>query len=503
MGMVSQILVVGADCAGLLAALNLKAKMPEMRIRALRHPIGEESQPAGLATAVDFPTHIHEELGMPPLEFLKQVRPMWRIGTRYQWGPRAFFDHTTAFQIDTRYALLSRETGYYLGEGANEFEAVGPASANISAGKIFLRDKEGRPQIARNRYGYHLEYARLRDFLERAAHRAGVNIRDGQIVEVLRGEMGVEGVRLESGQTLTADLYIDASGAQSILLGQALGAPHLSFASSLLCDSAIVATWPRTTEPVLPNTAVRAMAGGWCWQTEHESFIGCGHAFSSAHISADEAEKSLRTLYPKATDVRLVKLKQGRHESCWVNNVVAIGSAAGFVEPLAAAGSAVAAFQCYFLAQSLVDCDGVVRPTIVKQFNKHWRRLLEGEREFLGLFYKYNTTDDTGFWRDARALAYLGSLEEIVRCYQDVGPDSIHRNLLLAENDPIGLEGYFSVLIGQKVPHRPWTPPAAELQSWETIQDSCRRRAASAFTVADALAYFASPAAMAETGAMA
>ena len=218
MGMVSKILIVGGDGAGLLAALNLKTKLPQLAVQVLRHPVEADFQPAGQATTVEFPNHIHHELGVPSLDFLKLARPIWRIGTRYQWGPRAFFDHTTEFQIDTRYALLGRETGYYVGQGPNDFEAIGPASANISAGKVFVREKDGTPRIDRNRYAYHIESSRLREFLAQAAHRRGVEVRDGRVVEVLRGDSGVAGLRLENGQILMADLYIDAGGSQSLLL---------------------------------------------------------------------------------------------------------------------------------------------------------------------------------------------------------------------------------------------------------------------------------------------
>jgi len=502
MGIVEQILVVGADCAGLLAALNLKAKLPELRVEVLRQPMADDFQAAGFATTAEFPTYLHEDLGVPALEFLSAVLPIWRIGTRYQWGPRAFFDHTTEFQVDTRYTLLSRETGFFIGDGPDEFAAIGAASANISAGKVFGRDKDNRPQIARNRYGYHIEHQRLREFLERACQRRGVSIRDGRIADVFRGEMGIESIRLDDGRTIRSDLYIDASGAPSLLLGQALGVNYCSFSSSLLCDSAVIAFCPRTA-PIRPNTAVAATDCGWCWSTEHASIIACGHAFSSAHLSCDEAEKKLREIYPSATSSRLIRLKQGRYESCWEKNVVGIGAAAGFVEPLAAAGPAVLAFACQWLAQSLIDCDRVIRPTITRQFNRRWRKLVDGERAFLSLFYKYNTRLDNTFWRDARAAADVAHLADLIRCYQDIGPDSVHRNLLLFENDPIGLEGYFSVLIGQNVAHKPWMPPAGQMQSWKNIQESWRRKAAAAFSVDEALRYFASAARAGKAGAMA
>jgi hypothetical protein len=140
---------------------------------------------------------------------------------------------------------------------------------------------------------------------------------------------------------------------------------------------------------------------------------------------------------------------------------------------------------------------------MVRQFNKRWRRLVEGEREFMGLFYKYNTKSDSRFWDEARGNAYVGALAEGVRCYQEVGPDSIHRNLLLAEDDPIGLEGYFSVLIGQKVAHRSWAASAAEMQNWKKIGDSWRRTAANGFSVAEALRYFAGATAGAMSGVVA
>ncbi|HEV8608046.1 MAG TPA: FAD-dependent oxidoreductase [Tepidisphaeraceae bacterium] len=499
--LVSDILVVGGGCAGLLAAVNLKSKLPELRVKVLRHPLEHDFQPDGQASTVEFPNHIHQELGIPPLDFLRLARPIWRIGTRYQWGPREFFDHTCEYQVDTRYGMLSHETGFYIGNAANEFRAVGPASARMTDGKVFFREKNGSPQITPGRFGYHLEPTRLQKFLELAAQRLGISTRDGKAVQVIRGEMGIAGIRIEGGEMLTADLYVDATGSESLLLGQRLGVPYISFASSLPCDSAIVATWPRGTEPIRPHTEVQTMEAGWCWRTEHEQFVGCGCAFSSAHLRPDEVEGALRKLYPNAGATRLLKLRQGRHESAWADNVVAVGNAAALVEPLASAGLAVLAFQSQWLAQSLVDCDRTVRPTIMRQFNKRWRRLVEGEREFLGLFYKYNTRLDTPFWHEAQRSAHLGSLEEVVRCFKDVGPDAIHRSLLLAENDPIGFEGYFSVLIGQNVAHGGWTPPAAEMQSWKAIEESWQRRASAGFTVEEALRYFASSPAKSMTGA--
>jgi tryptophan halogenase len=224
------------------------------------------------------------------------------------------------------------------------------------------------------------------------------------------------------------------------------------------------------------------MEAGWSWQIDSERIITCGHAFSSAHTDVAAAEAALRALYPKCGAARIMSFAQGRYEKSWSGNVVGVGNAAGFIEPLASAGTGVLAFQCQCFAQTLVDCDRILRPTLMKQFNKRWQRLVEGEREFLGLFYRYNNRTER-FWRDAREHSHLGDLDIVVKCYEDLGPDSVHRTTLLHEHDPINFEGYYSVLLGQKAPWtKRWEPSPEELQAWRVVQGNWRRRAAIAFT---------------------
>jgi tryptophan halogenase len=251
----------------------------------------------------------------------------------------------------------------------------------------------------------------------------------------------------------------------------------------LLCDKAIVTTCPRGNEPVQAHATVHALEAGWSWRTEHQRFMMCGIAFSSRHLDAQQAEAQLRAMYPQCGPARLLNLAQGCRENAWSGNVIGVGTASGLVEPLAAAGPATSAFHGQWIARTLIDCDNIVRPSIIKQYNKRWRRILDSEREFLGLFYRFNTRFDTPFWQEARHSSHIGALEPVLRCYQDIGPDSLHRSMLLYENDPIGMEGYFSVLVGQKVPwSNPWKPSPQELAKWPSVAEHWRRVAANGLT---------------------
>jgi len=338
---INEVLVVGGGVAGLLAAINLKAKLPALSVRLVAHPLENDFALDAMAVTPAFLDHIHHELGLNPLTFIRAVGPAFTLGTRYQWGPRDFFDYTYEFQIDTKYARLRRETGFYVGAGARAFEMVGPASALMSHGRAFYRGVDGRPELSEGRFGYHLPQKALLNLLMEMAKHARVQVIKGKLAEARKNDEGISEIQLESGQVLKADLYVDATGLQSLLLGKALESKYESFAPGLACDRAVVGSFPRGQETVAPNAFVSAAEAGWIWRIDTLPTITCGHAYSSAHCDDQKAEAALRAKYPNCGATRLLNFRQGRYEQAWSGNVVGIGSAAAFIEPLAAAGPAV------------------------------------------------------------------------------------------------------------------------------------------------------------------
>ena len=109
------------------------------------------------------------------------------------------------------------------------------------------------------------------------------------------------------------DLYVDCSGFRSLLLGQALKEPFMSFASSLFCDRAIIGGWDRDDERVLPFTVAETMNAGWCWQIDHEHRINRGYVHSSAFMSEDEAMREFLHKNPKVRETKVVKFVSGRY----------------------------------------------------------------------------------------------------------------------------------------------------------------------------------------------
>src|SRR5262249_42981255 len=194
---------------------------------------------------------------------------------------------------------------------------------------------------------------------------------------------------------------------------------------------------------------------------EHPTRIIRGYVYSSAFISEEDAEREFRTKNPKVTTARLLKFPSGRYRNSWVKNVVAIGNASGFVEPLEATSLHVICDEARFLTQILEESDCQPSPSLQESYNCLVAREWDEIRQFLALHYRFNDRLDTPFWRACRADVDLVTAQPLVDCYRENGPSTFARNTLLQPLDIFGMEGYLTLLVGQKVPYRRTSTPSA------------------------------------------
>src|SRR3954454_4469457 len=257
--MVKKVLVLGGGSAGFLAAITLKQRLPHLQVDVLRSKdIGIIGVGEGTSFAV--PRHLHGYMKIEQGEFYREVDPVWKLGIRYLWGPRPVFDYVFGPCFDTRYVALPRETGYYCHEDMTDCSVNG---ALMARNKVFARTPEGWPRIDPN-YAYHLENEKFVRYLEGLAARRGVGIADGTVVDVRRdGDGGIQELVLESGERLAADLFVDASGFRSVLLGKTLQEPFVSSKTPLFCARGVVGGWARgPDEPIQPYTVAETMDAG-------------------------------------------------------------------------------------------------------------------------------------------------------------------------------------------------------------------------------------------------
>jgi len=486
--MIRSVLVFGGGSAGFLAALTLKCRFPNLDIRLLRSKDLGIIQ-VGEGTTTTFGYHLHHYCGLDIKTFYRMAQPQWKIGIRFEWGPRPFFNYVFGIELDSQFSVLPRGSGYYL-DNTEGFIASGIQSCLMNQNQIWMRKPDGSPRLVPDEFTYHLENEKLVNYFEAMARERALPIIEGTAIEIQQDENGVTGVRLESGTVLAADLYIDASGFRAQLLSKTLNEPFYSYKDSLFCDRAIVGGWNRTDEPIKPYTTAETMNAGWCWQIEHETHINRGYVFSSSFINDNDAEAEFRAKNPKVRSTRIVPFRTGRLQRFWVKNVVGVGNSVGFVEPLEATSLAFICIQCQAVAEVLADCSFNPNRSTLEIFNRQMARGYDAVRDFLALHYRFNKRLDTPFWRECLNKTELHAANRVVEFYRENGPSVLWRNILFEETDPreFGMEGYLAMLVGQCVPYQSvYQPSERDRQNWQNLQHSFCRNTGKAFKVPEAL----------------
>ena len=477
---VSSVVVLGAGSAGLLAALTLKRKLPQLKVRVVRSPeIGVIT--VGEATTIVFGRHLFEYLKVKPQLFYEEANPTWKMGIRFLWGPRKDFVYTFSFEFEQRRPELPRNNGFYY---SDEQPWLGVASAFMLHDKVFPRRPDGLPQF-HNNHAFHIENVTFVGWLEKRCRELGVEVTDA-LVKAEPGGDGIAALVSDKGERITGDLYVDASGFRSELLGRALNEPYISYADTLFNDRAVTAGWERAKdEPILPYTVAETMDAGWCWRIDHEHIINRGYVYSSGFISDDAAREEFLRKNPKiAPDkTRIIKFRSGRYERPWVGNVVGIGNSYGFVEPLESTALQVICLQVSTLADALMDCLCEPNPSMVCLYNRYNNEQWDDIRNFLAIHFKFNKRFDTPYWRAVQADVKLHGAQDIVEWYQQNGPSVLAGAALVHSSNSFRMDGFMALLVGQNVPYQKvHQPTPAEQKFWKEYREQLAAQARAGMT---------------------
>jgi len=111
-----------------------------------------------------------------------------------------------------------------------------------------------------------------------------------------------------------------------------------------------------------------------------------------------EYEKYIGDNFSKL-EVRKIPITSGHRQKFWVNNCVAVGLSAGFLEPLEASALVLIELSAEFIASQLPPSRDVMDIT-AQRFNKifqyRWDRIID----FLKLHYVLTKRTDSDFWID-------------------------------------------------------------------------------------------------------
>ena len=297
-------------------------------------------------------------------------------------------------------------------------------------------------------YAYHIDATRYAKFLRGYAEQRGVVRREGRVADVtLDGESGfVASVTMDDGEVVPGDLFVDCSGFRGLLIEQALETGYEDWTQWLPCDRAVALPCDRDDggEPP-PFTKSTAHSAGWQWQVPLQHRNGNGHVYCSEFMADDEAHDILvANMAGKPTaDPNFLRFKTGRRKKFWNRNVVALGLAAGFMEPLESTSIHLINTGINKLV-SVLSLDGVTKAQ-EEAFNRLTVKEYARIRDFLVLHYKATSRTDSEFWNHCRTMDVPDSLAEKIELFRMNGQ-------IFREEDELFTEtSWAAVMMGQGI----------------------------------------------------
>ena len=212
--------------------------------------------------------------------------------------------------------------------------------ANVMAAKCRFvpPSPDNKSLLSTYNYAYQFDATLFAPYLRNWAVERGVKRVEARVTDVTRdGESGdVTALVLDNGTAIEGDLFVDCSGFRAMLIGQTMGAAWEDWSQWLPCDRAVAMPTVSPPGPIEPYTRATAMTAGWRWRIPLQHRVGNGYVYSSAHLSDDQAAADLVAAVEgeAMADPRQLKFRAGRRSQSWVGNVVSIGLASGFLEPL-------------------------------------------------------------------------------------------------------------------------------------------------------------------------
>jgi len=440
---IKRVVIAGGGTAGWVAAAALSKSLgPLIEVTLVESDeigtvgVGESTIPTVRA--------FHQLLGIDEREFMRETQSSFKLGIAFEnWarlGDRYFHAFGTigksTWMTEFHHMWLQARDEGYGGDIADycfELQAA-------EAGKFATSDKGGI------NYAYHLDASAYARFLRRIGEANGVVRIEGKIAEVLQDpESGyIASLRLESGEAVAGDLFIDCTGFRGLLIEQTLKAGYDDWSHWLPTNRGL-AVQTASVEPARPYTRAIAHDAGWQWRIPLQHRVGNGLVYCSEYLSDDAAHARLLAGIEgeRLIEPRLIRYVSGRRRKTWDKNCIAFGLSSGFVEPLESTSIHLFMIGVTRLVQMFPF--GGISDALAARYNDMARNELERVRDFIILHYKATERDDSAFWRRCRDMEIPDTLAQRIALFRGNGfayqaPDDLFR-----------VDSWVQVLMGQRI----------------------------------------------------
>ena len=426
---IKKVLICGGGSSGWMTASALAFRVPQLEISLLESPdignIGVGESTLGHINQFFHMLNMKDKDWMPACNATYknsiQFTDFYKKGTRFQFP---FGDFHFPEPVNGNTEKMVQSIGEYFNiqsvfnshlhhEARQELEredfgryfSINAMLAEYD--KIGIPNQEGY-DFVRNT-AYHLNADLLGQYLKKRFCKNITHIQDN-ITEVKWDDNGITSINCNDSQYTDYDLYIDCTGFQSLLLEKTLGREFQQF-PWLLNDKAVCARIPYKDEfdkqkQMHCVTDCRGLSSGWLWTIPLWDRMGKGYVYSSQFLDETSAEQEFRAETKWHGDIKHIPFKSGYIDKSWYQNVVGIGLASGFIEPLESTGLLTTHENIIKLVRILEQHDCHVNSVDKTMFNSSNIEQIEGHAAFISLHYGLSRRDDSTYWQYVTEMDY-------------------------------------------------------------------------------------------------
>jgi tryptophan halogenase len=403
---VQQVVVVGGGSSAWVAAAGLRRAFGKRGVEVTVVDTGIDANAPLVHWTLASQRAMHALLGIQESELLRRTDATFKLGIEHiGWqGAESRFLHAhgdigTEFAGTPFYKYLLMQAIAGKGESPELYSVAALAARH---GR-FARPMGGDQELSASfTYGFHLDEVAYASFLREHALKLGVRRVAGPLVGVEQFEGGaVRALRLENGETLGGELFVDCSGSEALLMNR-LSSARDDWSSWLPADRLLMTRAPAMGDPPA-MTRTFASEAGWMWHVPQMRSSFVGHVYSSRFTRDDAAFAELGGAAPGLQpSPRIVRLDAGRRRSFWEQNCVALGTAAMQLEPLAGT-------ELHFAQLglgTLIELFPLRTPNAVEgaEYNRVMAEQADALRDFTIAHYRGGAQRPGAFWAAARAL---------------------------------------------------------------------------------------------------